>query len=96
MSLQKLCQDISCNDPNILEEGSHIGSRIMCPEYSLHVKDIKTYPLSQEERILPFAGQSFLTIGYMVPSNPHLFPFPTAVLLRKAAEPRCIPMNILN
>lgn len=51
MYLQSLCEEISCNDPNMLEEGSHIGYRIMCPEYSLHVKDIKTYPLSQEERI---------------------------------------------
>jgi AraC-like DNA-binding protein len=35
----------------MLEEGSQIGSRIMCPEYSLHTEDIKTYPLSGEEGV---------------------------------------------
>ena len=51
MTLQQLCEDISCNDPNRLPEASPIGTRIMCPEYSLHVQDIKTYPLSQDERV---------------------------------------------
>lgn len=51
MTLHQLCEDISCNDPNMITEGSSIGSRIMCPEYSLHVKDLKTYPLSQDERV---------------------------------------------
>lgn len=51
MTLQQLCEEISCNDPNVLPEASPIGSRIMCPEYSLHVKDIKTYPLSKDERL---------------------------------------------
>ena len=51
MSLKHLCEDISCNDPNMLEDGSHIGSRIMCPEYSIHTEDIKTYPLSGEDGV---------------------------------------------
>lgn len=51
MTLQQLCEEISCNDPNRLPEASPVGTRIMCPEYSLHVKDIKTYPLSQDERV---------------------------------------------
>ncbi len=51
MTLQQLCEEISCNDPNRVPEASPIGSRIMCPEYSLYVKDIKTYPLSQDERV---------------------------------------------
>lgn len=51
MALKQLCEAISCNDPNMLSEGSHIGSRIMCPEYSLHTEDRKTYPLSGEEGV---------------------------------------------
>jgi AraC-like DNA-binding protein len=35
----------------MLEDGSHIGSRIMCPEYSIHTEDIKTYPLSGEDGV---------------------------------------------
>ena len=51
MTLRHLCEEICCNDPNLLEEGSHMGSRIMCPEYSVHTEDIKTYPLSGDERV---------------------------------------------
>lgn len=51
MTLEQLCEEISCNDPNLLKEGNPIGSRIMCPEYSLHIEDRKTYPLSQDERV---------------------------------------------
>lgn len=51
MTLQSLCEEISCNDSNMLTEGSHIGPRIMCPEYSLHIEDRKTYPLSQDEGV---------------------------------------------
>lgn len=46
MSLKRLCERISCNDPNMLLEDDPIGPRIMCPEYSLHTEDTKTYPLS--------------------------------------------------
>lgn len=51
MTLKHLCEEISCNDPNMLEERSHIGSRIICPEYSLNTEDVKTYPLSGEDRV---------------------------------------------
>jgi len=51
MTLKQLCEEISCGDPNMLGEGSQIGSRIMCPEYSLHIEDRKTYPLSGDERV---------------------------------------------
>lgn len=51
MTLLEFCQEISCNDQNKLEEGSHIGSRIMLPEYSFHIEDKKTFPLSQDERV---------------------------------------------
>lgn len=51
MNLKTLCEQISCNDPNMLREDSPIGSRIMCPEYSLHMEDKKTYPLPKEEHL---------------------------------------------
>lgn len=51
MTLKHLCEDICCNDANLLKDESHIGSRIMCPEYSLHIEDRKTYPLSGDERV---------------------------------------------
>lgn len=51
MTLNQLCMDISCYDSNMLDEKNHIGSRIMCPEYSLHTEDVKTYPLSSNNPI---------------------------------------------
>lgn len=51
MTLKSLCEQISCNDPNMLREDNPIGSRIMCPEYSLHLDDRKTYPLPKEEHL---------------------------------------------
>ena len=51
MTLNQLCVDISCNDTNMLDEKNHIGSRIMCPEYSLHMEDVKTYPLSSNNPV---------------------------------------------
>lgn len=51
MNLKTLCEQISCNDPNMLREDSPIGSRIMCPEYSLHMEDKKTYPLPKNEHL---------------------------------------------
>lgn len=50
MTLKRLCEQI-CNDPNMLREDHPIGSRIMCPEYSLHSEDKKTYPLPKEDQI---------------------------------------------
>lgn len=51
MTLKALCEQISCNDPNMLPEDHTIGPRIMCPEYSLHLEDKKTYPLPKEEKL---------------------------------------------
>lgn len=51
MTLKSLCEQISCNDTNMLREDNPIGSRIMCPEYSLHLEDKKTYPLPKEEHL---------------------------------------------
>lgn len=49
--LQELCQEISCNAPNIIEENNPLGTRIMRPEYSIYVEDRKTYPLSNTEHL---------------------------------------------
>lgn len=51
MTLQQLCEQISCKDPNMLPEEHPTGSRIMCPEYSLHLEDRKTYPLPPKEHL---------------------------------------------
>ena len=51
MYKRQLCEQISCNDPHMLREDNSLGSRIMCPEYSLHLEDKKTYPLPKEEHL---------------------------------------------
>ncbi|MDO5416527.1 MAG: AraC family transcriptional regulator [Lachnospiraceae bacterium] len=51
MTLKELCRQISCLDPHMLPEDDPIGLRIMCPEYSLHFEEKKTYPLSKEAHL---------------------------------------------
>jgi len=51
MTLERLCQQICCNDPNMMDEDDPIGSRIMCPEYSLYTEDKKTYPDSIRQQL---------------------------------------------
>lgn len=72
MTLRQLCEEISCNDPNMLPESNPIGPRIMCPEYSLHVQDIKTYPLSHDERVFALCwviGNGNRLYGTIKPAN---------------------------
>lgn len=51
MTLRQLCKNVSCNHPNQLNESHPIGSRIMCPEYSLMEEDVKKYPLPKKEQL---------------------------------------------
>lgn len=51
MTLTSLCHQITLSEPNILREDNPIGSRIMCPEYSLHQEDKKTYPFPKAEHL---------------------------------------------
>lgn len=51
MTLNHLCEQISCNDPNMLEEDSPFGPRIMRPEYSHHLEERKTYPFPKKEHL---------------------------------------------
>lgn len=73
MTLQTLCEQISCNDPNMPEENSSIGLRIMCPEYSLHLEERKTYPLSGKEYLFALCWcikPGFRLYGTIKPSSP--------------------------
>ena len=72
MNLKNLCEQISCNDPNMLREDSPIGSRIMCPEYSLHLEDRKTYPLPKNEHLFALCwtiGMGHRLYGTIKPSS---------------------------
>lgn len=73
MNLKTLCEQISCNDPNMLREDSPIGPRIMCPEYSLHTEDRKTYPLPKNEHLFALCwtiGMGRRLYGTIKPSAP--------------------------
>lgn len=51
MELLSLCRNITSSEPHQLPEEHEIGSRIMCPEYSVSVQDVKTYPMSSSDRL---------------------------------------------
>lgn len=50
-SLTTLCRQITCQESNILSADHKMGARLVCPEYSKSVKEVKTYPLLGDERI---------------------------------------------
>lgn len=49
--LAELCRQITSQESNILPHDHRIGPRLVCPEYSHSVQEVKTYPLLQDERI---------------------------------------------
>lgn len=51
MSLLSQCEQITTKERFILPESHEIGRRIMCPEYSKSVEEVKTYPLSSKNRL---------------------------------------------
>lgn len=51
MTLLELCRQITKNHKFLLPPEHKLNSRLICPEYSKSVQDVKTYPLLQEERI---------------------------------------------
>lgn len=51
MSLQQLCEEICMNPAQMLPDGHPLGSRIICPEYSRHAQESKTYPLAAADQL---------------------------------------------
>lgn len=48
MTLDQYCKVITINEANLIQEDEKIGSRIVCPEYSVDKVDVKTFPLSDK------------------------------------------------
>lgn len=51
MNLLQVCRQITDLEPRRLPEEHELGLRIMCPEYSISVQDVKTYPLPGQDRL---------------------------------------------
>lgn len=51
MNLAELCRRLTSPDGTILPKGHRLGPRLICPEYSKSVQEVKTYPLLKEERL---------------------------------------------
>lgn len=51
MNLLDLCRQITERTDNLLPNDHPLGSRLVCPEYSSFVQEVKTYPLLEHERI---------------------------------------------
>lgn len=54
MTLLELCRQITApgnTGGKLLPENHRLGPRLVCPEYSKSVQEVKTYPLLQQERL---------------------------------------------
>lgn len=49
MSLVNLCREITQNKKLILGEKHPMGNRLVCPEYSKSVREVKTFPLVEQQ-----------------------------------------------
>lgn len=51
MKLSELCRQITVNEDLLLPPGHKLGTRLVCPEYSKSIQEVKTYPLPPSDRI---------------------------------------------
>lgn len=51
MTLSQLCRQITGTTSKQLPEDHKLGPRLVCPEYSKSVQEVKTYPLLKQDRI---------------------------------------------
>lgn len=51
MTLKELCIRITDSRDNVLPKGHKLGPRLVCPEYSRSVQEVKTYPLLHQDRL---------------------------------------------
>lgn len=56
MSLINLCREITQNKKLLLGEKHPMGNRLVCPEYSKSVREVKTFPLVEQQSALPSVG----------------------------------------
>ena len=50
MNLSDFCRRITGPDTRLLPESHKLGARLVCPEYSKSVQEVKTYPLLGQDR----------------------------------------------
>ena len=71
MNLSEQCRQITGSDCRQLDPNHHLSTRLICPEYSKSVKEVKVYPLLSAERIFflcwNFDGHEYLSAS-MYPS----------------------------
>ncbi len=56
MNLSDFCRRITGPDTRLLPENHKLGARLICPEYSKSVQEVKTYPLPVRTAVSYYAG----------------------------------------
>lgn len=51
MTLSDICHTILSTAPHVLPANHRLGPRLVCPEYSKSVKDVKSYPFLEQDRV---------------------------------------------
>lgn len=58
MTLTDLCLSLTSPGGNVLPKNHRLGPRLICPEYSKSVQEVKTYPLLKQERLFALCWNS--------------------------------------
>lgn len=58
MTLTELCLHLTAPEGNVLPKNHRLGPRLICPEYSKSVQEVKTYPLLKQERLFALCWNS--------------------------------------
>lgn len=74
MTVSELCRQMTRADVRVLPHDHRMGPRLVCPEYSKSVQDVKTYPLLEEEQIFALcwnlkAGMELYATMYPAPEE---------------------------
>lgn len=72
LTLSQLCRQITNSNCKQLSKGHKLGQRLICPEYSKSVQEVKTYPLLRQDRIFALCwntepGQNLRATMYPAP-----------------------------
>ena len=90
MNLSDFCRRITGPDARLLPENHKLGARLICPEYSKSVQEVKTYPLLSQDR-------SFLLCwNFDSPGNLYATMMPDVYKRQGPSEPFTAEINKLT
>lgn len=75
MNLLNLCSEITGKHSKLLPPNHQLGTRLVCPEYSKSVQEVKTYPLLEHDRLFALCWHITKEQGLFATMRPSPLPF---------------------